>query len=87
MTKFAIISDVQIAEGSVASITFPAVVYFMKNYNKKAMYTATLVAWFITWLIRKFTVNTFMKYKTYHNEPVKTYHIDLPISFNTFAKM
>jgi hypothetical protein len=84
MTKFAVISDVQIAEGVVASIIFPAILYFMKNYNKKTMYVATLVAWFITWLIRKFTVNTFMKYKTHYNEPVKTYYIDLPFSISIF---
>jgi hypothetical protein len=83
MTKFAIISDVQILEGLVASICFPVIVYLMKlRQTKSKQYIEFFViAWFFTWVIRKCAVNTFTQYKTYYNEPIKTFYIDLPISF------
>jgi len=85
MTKFAIITDVQLAEGITASIIFPSIIYFMERYKKYKMYISTMIAWFVTWIFRKFTVNTYTAYKQFINKPIYTYHINLPISFTTFT--
>ena len=80
MTRVPVITDVNIAEGISASLLFPSLIYFFRHNEKYNMYITTLISWFITWIIRKFTVNVFKMYKQQHNEPIKTYYIYLPFS-------
>ena len=77
MTKYAIMTDVNIIEGITASITFPAIIYFLKFDHHVRVYFATMFAWFITWTMRKLSVNLFLRYKQEYNIPIRTYHIDL----------
>ena len=81
MTKFAVMTDVNIVEGVTASVTFPGIIFFLKKERKFTMYFATMISWFITWIMRKFSVNLFLAYKTIMGEQLKTYYISLPFSF------
>ena len=80
MTRVKIISDVNIAEGIVASLVFPSVIYYFKYDKNFTAYLTTMLSWFITWVLRKFTVNAITTYKINHNIPIKYYYLDLPLS-------
>ena len=80
MVKYAVMTDTNIAEGIAASLLMPALIYFFRHKEKINFYITSVFAWFITWIIRKFTVNTFEAYKLNNNLSTKTYYIDLPIN-------
>ena len=48
-----------IVEGFVASISIVLSYYVLRNYYKLSKPLATMGGWFITWGLRKFSVNTY----------------------------
>ena len=59
-----ILTPENIVEGIVASIFIVFSYYVLRNYYKYSKPMATMTAWFITWTLRKFSVNLY----TYLNE-------------------
>ena len=59
-----ILTPQNIVEGIIASIFIVLTYYILRNYFKYSKPMATMGGWFITWTLRKFSVNLY----TYLNE-------------------
>ena len=59
-----ILTPQNIVEGLIASIFIVLSYYILRNYFKYSKPMATMGGWFITWTLRKFSVNLY----TYLNE-------------------
>lgn len=55
------LTRLQIIEGIIASIVFPLLYMNLKKYLK-SYFLRTMIAWFLTWVIRKIGYNTFEHY-------------------------
>ena len=59
-----VLTSQNIVEGIVASIFIVLTYYVLRNYYKLSKPMASMGGWFITWALRKFSVNLY----TYLNE-------------------
>ena len=59
-----ILTPQNIVEGLIASVFIVLSYYILRNYFKYSKPMATMGGWFITWTLRKFSVNLY----TYLNE-------------------
>lgn len=54
-----IINREQLIEGITASIIFPLFIYIFKYLEGFSLFFYTSIAWLITWIFRKLSVNLF----------------------------
>lgn len=77
MFQLPVMNEQQIVEGITASITFPFIILYLKKQHWG--YTVyMMLAWFITWMLRKTSVNLYHIVKQRYQLKNKTYHISLP---------
>lgn len=74
MNEIYIINNEQIIEGFVAGVTLPILILIFKQ-NHKNMFYYSMIAWFITWILRKFTINIYKKYRELYNVKDEYYSI------------
>ena len=55
-----IMTQSELIEGIVASITFPLIGYFLKEQNFTGAYL-TMITWFLVWVARKTSVHLYDK--------------------------
>tara|TARA_B110000495_G_C22947960_1_gene555032 strand:- start:568 stop:801 length:234 start_codon:yes stop_codon:yes gene_type:complete len=66
-----------IVEGFVASISIVLSYYVLRNYYKLSKPLATMGGWFITWGLRKFSVNTYTYFNQKHGFEIQPLRIDI----------
>jgi len=66
-----------IVEGFVASISIVLSYYVLRNYYKLSKPLATMGGWFITWGLRKFSVNTYTYLNKKHGFEIQPLRIDI----------
>jgi len=59
MTYITILTIENIVEGIVASIAIVATYYILRNWFKLSKPMSSMGGWFITWALRKFSVNIY----------------------------
>lgn len=72
-----LLSDINILEGVVASVTFPLLIYLTRFHYKLGLFWSSSISWFITWVFRKVSVNLFKFYRRYDDVPEKMITIRL----------
>jgi len=75
ITNISIINNEQLVEGVIASIVFTLISYFLKYYFKLNYVLYISISWFITWIFRKFGVNTYQYYASKYNIQNKNYKL------------
>jgi hypothetical protein len=66
-----------IVEGFVASFFIVFSYYVLRNYYKLSKPIATMGGWFITWALRKFSVNTYTYLNRKHGFIIQPLRIDI----------
>jgi len=66
-----------IVEGFVASIFIVLSYYVLRNYYKVSKPMATMGGWFITWALRKFSVNIYSYLNQKHGFVIQPLRIDI----------
>jgi len=66
-----------IVEGFVASIFIVLSYYVLRNYYKVSKPMATMGGWFITWALRKFSVNIYSYLNQKHGFIIQPLRIDI----------
>jgi len=66
-----------IVEGFVASIFIVLSYYVLRNYYKLSKPMATMGGWFITWALRKFSVNIYSYLNQKHGFVIQPLRIDI----------
>jgi len=66
-----------IVEGFVASIFIVLSYYVLRNYYKLSKPMATMGGWFITWALRKFSVNTYTYLNQKHGFIIQPLRVDI----------
>ena len=66
-----------IVEGFVASIFIVLSYYVLRNYYKLSKPMATMGGWFITWALRKFSVNLYSYLNQKHGFVIQPLRIDI----------
>ena len=66
-----------IVEGFVASIFIVLSYYVLRNYYKLSKPMATMGGWFITWALRKFSVNIYSYLNQKHGFIIQPLRIDI----------
>lgn len=55
--EITILTDEQIIEGLIASISFTLLIIYL--HKREGVILGGIMAWFITWILRKFSVNVY----------------------------
>ena len=76
--RISVITDVLLYEGIVAAMVLPIIIHYLKSKNRLGTYVVTGLAWFMTWILRQFTVNVVKQYKENHNIPIKHFYLNIP---------
>ena len=66
-----------IVEGFIASIFIVLSYYVLRNYYKLSKPLATMGGWFITWALRKFSVNLYSYLNQKHGFVIQPLRIDI----------
>ena len=66
-----------IVEGFIASIFIVLSYYVLRNYYKLSKPMATMGGWFITWALRKFSVNLYSYLNQKHGFIIQPLRIDI----------
>lgn len=53
------INDKQLLEGIIASIFFPITLYYFRHLRPDLLLIMSMIAWFVTWLLRKASNNIY----------------------------
>jgi hypothetical protein len=63
MTQILLIDDTQIIEGIIGGFGTAFSSLLFKRYLKVSMFLAIVLAWMLTWFLRKIIVNVYSEYK------------------------
>ena len=76
-----ILTTENIVEGIFASIFIVFSYYVLRNYFDFSKPTATMLGWFLTWFMRKLSVNLYKHYKSVHtfNKNFPIYDLKVPV--------
>jgi hypothetical protein len=77
MTYLNILTGENIVEGLVASIMIVFSYYILRNYFKFSKPISTMGGWFITWALRKFSVNLYRYLNRYHKFSIQPLRVDI----------
>jgi len=69
-----ILTTENIIEGIMASFFIVIFYYFLRNYFNLSKSTSTMLGWFLTWFMRKLSVNLYKHYKI-----LNTFNKNFPI--------
>ena len=72
-----VLTPEHIEEGFVASIFIVLSYYVLRNYYKLSKPMATMGGWFITWALRKFSVNLYSYLNQKHGFVIQPLRIDI----------
>ena len=74
-----IINDLQLYEGIVAAIVFPILKFVFLDKLFLNRYLTTSLAWFLTWICRRFITNFALAYKKEYGTKIKDFFISIPV--------
>lgn len=77
MLEIPIMNEEQFVEGITASITFPLVILYFKDKHWNYI-VYMMIAWFVTWICRKTSVNIYHMVKDTYKFKNKTFHLIVP---------
>lgn len=72
-----VLTGENIVEGFVASIFIVLSYYILRNYYKLSKPMASMGGWFITWGLRKLSVNTYSYLNQKHGFEIQPLRIDI----------
>ena len=84
MGYITVITGENLIEGIAASVTFAFLIYIITAYGGRSRMVATMVAWFFTWVLRKFSVNLYNTIMEQNSFPVPTPILRIWIPNNFF---
>jgi hypothetical protein len=68
MTKILLIDDTQIIEGIIGGLGTGFSSLLFKHYLKINMFLAIILAWMLTWFLRKIFINFYNEYKKHKKQ-------------------
>lgn len=75
--KLYLLNDVQLLEGLVGSLIMPLLIIFFRYTEKIHFLYSSILAFFLTWIVRKITVNNYVSYKKSRGDKIYNYELTL----------